>query len=296
MSGNPIDSIRREEIRLEMLKAAHSLISECKNMWKNKLPLEKNNLNTTYKNLKSLEDKLLDLQDKVEKLDLVSTPLSIDQRINYTNSLISIIRKYKNNISKERKTSSYYKRLKRSTDLYLADVFSVNVGGNDLATGVIIAEQVRNKEINLEELKKNALEDVKSYNEYLVMKKRIPDKSPLNIAKLTWDTLFIMKPVECEDENELYIKLINGNYHSWKTIYERKPLILDYIKNFRREFYKTQKEKWGKELGRKIIKYKGWYNSLCYPELLASVSTPEVRIKLINSSSETEKERLSYIS
>jgi len=283
------------EARLTIVKTAKNTIEDCKGFWNSRLPLTKENFPKIEITLEHMTKAL----QKIKELPVVSSSPFKKERTEYLDTLLSIPKRYIEEIKRAEKDHRYFKifhpRGNLNSDLFLVEGMLDIAGINDTCMGIIKAEQVRNRDFTLKELNQDALERAKLWHGYSVKGEKIPDKSPRCVAENTWSLLWVMNPItDINDENILYEKITVGNFKSWSSCYQRRLTGLKYVKEVRRRW----KERWtDTHLRKRLSQYRrGWAHGLCYPELMQILASPELHIALAGSIPEENKQDLTYIS
>ncbi len=258
---------------MQIVEFADSIIRTCAIVNSPPLKLERKNLNDLKLRLESLRENL-------EKI--VGWPLGLSENCRekereYVSSISKLIKSNLKVLERIEKREKYWfydspSLSKKQEKLFFAKQNLFLMGINSKAMGILKAEKAREEGLGLEELYKEALEIVKSTNDYL-KKGRIPSKKPFEIAEITWSYLRVM-------ENELLKDLYNrgerislgvddyeviysGNPIAWNTCVKRINLIVNYLSELE-ERYKEN-----------------WIDYMCYPKQIQLLTKPEVYKSLL---------------
>lgn len=278
MPGNPEKVFELEEARLKMLKLANSLMEDCRKKWMNRSPLIKRNFYKIKRQLEELTKNLMEF-DKARQKVLEFHPVTINKKplIQYKNDIVAISKKYLDMIDMYKKDPRSYRKLKSNheiSDIFLTEFGIMIAGTNNICTGPIDAEKLRNGEITLDELNKNHEKKAMLWYDYIKRGKTIPDKSARYIADGISSIFWMMNPIIETDKNILYQKLFFGNYDAWKRCLERAPYVaVKYVGNIRRNWTANV----GEDMAGKLMDFGlSCYDDVCIPELILVSSGTEL--------------------
>jgi hypothetical protein len=284
------------ETRLNIVKTADEVIKDCRDCWNQKEPITRESIPVINEILKTLVDDLY----KIKKLPVVVDESLKRKRELYIDSLLAIPKRQMEELSRFAKNNWYYKAFypKRDEDmptkLLLVDLKSAIAGLDDICTGVIKAEEVRNSDLTLEGLNKDAIGKAKQLYQHVSERKGELNKDARSMAETVWSVYYAMHPItEIDDENMLYQMIAVGNFASWKNCHQKKLVEINYVNKVRNEWYNRWKDP---ELRKKMVENRlSWTNDVCFPELLYISALPELHIALLETE-KSEKKHLDYIS
>jgi len=221
MVTDPVDELFGMKVTLDSARTANSAIELCHNAWRFKEPLSKEHFLENKNKMKEFKKELEELDRAVKRLPIDFRPISIDERIQYHNSLMAIPERYIDKIEKYESGS----RNLRQDEVYMhfADLHLLISGTNDRAMAINKTIELLEKDTTLKELNKRAIERIKWADSYFSDGKDIPisEKKPHIIADLTWSYFNIGHPITEDGGYEIYDTVAIGHPPGWKTAYNK---------------------------------------------------------------------------
>jgi len=301
MEKDPIDGLLGMRVTLESARTANSAIEFSHDAWKNKKPLNKEHFWEIRERMKQFKKELEELDNAVKRLPIDFRPTSVDERIEYHNSLVAIPDRY---LEKIEKYESGHNPKDDDVYMFFANYQLLLDGVNDRAVGIKKAVDILNEDNSIQNLRKESIDAVLWADSYFREGKDIPsnEKEPHRIANLIYSYLFISNPIDIPSGEAEGYKLLDrvaiGNPDAWRTVYNKinsrfsSKSLFGYIKDIhtkyedgilpKKNFDGTTRE---------------WQDYLCGPAMLATLFASDVmRMKLREGISLTRKtEDVSYI-
>jgi len=293
MANNPVSELLEMENTLNAAKTAKSSIRLCIDTWQNKKPLSKEHLWEVKGRLKELKKTLKELDQAVKNFPVEFRPSSVDERIQYHNSLLAIPTRYLEKLGKYENG----KAIRQDECMtYFADLHLLLDGIDDRAMAINNTIKLMEGDTTLEDLNENSREMVKWADSHISKGRDLPDKRANTIANLVWSYLNICTPVTEEGDSCIFDRVLIGHPHAWKTAYNEThkrgaQSLIEYIQNVYERNVNYERPIRVKRNGKPYQ----WWDYLCGPTMLHILFARQVLLMKLNEQPNEVKEKLSYV-
>lgn len=287
--------------RVELARLANHIIDDSELVWGTSKPItsdDEADVKKLKENLETMKEDLLRLREI--KLDF--HPHSMNQKIKKEISrineqryrhfesavaipqrLLKILDKINNrgNINIGRLGRFIFREYEPDATIVFFDYGRGVMAMDDGAMAIKKAGMVREGQYTVDELNEHSRQTTLNMHGYLTRRERIPDKSPQQIADYVWSALNIMQPLEqIDDETVLYHRIAIGHPEAWSEMNKRRPDGIRYINSVKSSHTVGMG---GHEMHLQQLDDGRWYVDLCFPELLAILTSPYIVELLIKN-------------